>query len=243
MNFAKLKIEYFLIIILIGGMFLIGDNFLTQLNFADNSQHIEKGEKIELTVGDALKQKFIAQQDGLSNVKILFGNRKLKKGYFLEFILADENCQHNFYKKILKGGYNFNSKYLYDFRFPIIINSKNQVYCLKLIYKSDLPKPKKKNRIRLFAGGHYIKNDYVIVNKSGEKKGIKPISLKLSYKNNSMKKDLQELNRRMSQYKPWFLKDKYLTGIIFLAIISTIISSLALIGQVKNKTKSLSKNS
>lgn len=241
-NIKNFKIEYVVLSVLIVGLILISVSFFKQLNFSDNSQQIEKGTKVELIAGDILEQKFIAQHNGLSNIKILFGNRKLLDGSYIKLVLADKNCKNNIFEKTLEEEYNFDSKYLYDFSFPKIKNSKDKQYCLKIELKTEKKwslwrkvknkirknKIHKKCKIRLFEQIH--NNDgignYVVIDKSGKIKvqGKGGVVFRQSYRAVSVGKSFQQLSQRMSQYKPWFLKGNYLTVIFWLAVILSLIS-------------------
>jgi hypothetical protein len=239
MIFKNIKIEYILLSVLLVGLFLIGFNFLKQLSFSDNSQTIKKGERIELSVGDSLKQKIFAKDNGLSKIEILFGNKKLKKNYSLQFILADKNCQKIIRQKILTGEYNFNSKYLYDFNFSKIKDSKNKNYCLRIEYLSRLKKEQldPKNKIRIFAQGESekrsgevgikttdsgITGDLMINSEGGQEKiKLQNISFRTSYQEESVLQSFRQLNQRISQYKPWFFKVGYLKVMLFLALIAS----------------------
>jgi hypothetical protein len=250
MIFKNIKIEHILLSVLLGGLFLVGFNFLKQLSFPDNSRTIKKGERIELSVGDSLKQKIIAKDNGLSKIEILFGNKKLKKNYSLKFILADKDCQKIIRQKILPGEYNFNSKYLYDFNFSKIKDSKNKNYCLRIEYLSRLKKEQidPKNKIRIFTQGESEKRSggvgiktidpgitgNLMINSEGgqEKIKLQDISFRTSYQGASIFQSLQQLNQRISQYKPWFLKAGYLKILLFLTL---IISSYSVQLLFKNK--------
>ena len=230
---------FFLIALLVIGLLLIGISFFRQLSFPDNVPTIEKGKKIELSVGDSLEQKFIAKNNGLNKIEILFGSKKLKKNYSLQFILADKDCQKIIRQKTLAGEYSFNSKYLYGFNFSKIKNSQNKNYCLKIKYFSKLTKEQidPKNKIRIFAqseneelGKEEKKDkikpgnsgDLVINLKSGQEKVIlQNLSFRTSYTEDSVFKSLQKLNQRISQYKPWFLKGGYLNLIVVLMVIGS----------------------
>ncbi len=233
--------------VLVAGLILIGMSFFRQLNFADNSQVIKRGEKIELVDGDVLEQKFVAQHNGLSKIGILFGNRKLQEGSNLNFVLADKNCQKSFFKKTLKGEHNFDSKYLYNFTFPKVDNSKGKGYCLKIGLEVEKEwslwrkikgkiKPEKKTKvqkIRLFEQLSDRRGvaGYILLNKSDKvkNKGSKGVAFTQSYQNKSFVKSFRQLNQRMSQYKPWFLKGGYLMIIFWLAIIFSLIGFVMIV--------------
>jgi len=249
MKFKNFKTEYILLSVSVVGGALIFGSFLKQLNFTNTSQQLERGGRVEIVDGDVIEQKFISQNNRLNNLRILFGNKKLQEYNSVKFTLADKNCQKKISEKVLRGKYDFDSKYLYNFYFPKIKNSKNKEYCLKIKLetekkwstwrkiKSKIWKNKKikMQKVRLFEdvsennsnkisknNSNKIKN-YIIKNKSGkiEGEGQFPIFFQTSYKNKNIWQDLNQLNQRMSQYKPWFLKGKYLTIMLLLVFITT----------------------
>ena len=105
------------------------------------------------------------------------------------------------------------SKNLYEFRFPRIVDSKNKSYCLIATFK---PKKSSAKSIRIFTMGD---------------EENQPLSIRPVYKNNNIFADLNELNRRISQYKPWFLKHYFLYSIIilFLALLAGLVIILIII--------------
>jgi hypothetical protein len=258
-NIKNFKIEYILISVLIVGLVLILGSFFKQLNFADNSQQIKKGERVEIVVGDTLEQKFTSEYDGLSNLKILFGNKTLREENSLQIALADKECRKNIIKKTIEGKYELDSRYLYDFNFPKIDASKNKEYCLKIELKTELQwtflrkikskfkteKKQKTQKIRLFeqdSKKDSIKK-YVIKNKSGKIKiqGQSEVVFRQGHKNDNITKDLQQLNQRMSQYKPWFLKGYCVTIGSVIATILSIVSGVVVFSGKIDKDKKDSK--
>jgi hypothetical protein len=254
MNFKKMKIEYILLGILAVGLVLISGGFFKKLNFADNSQQVERGQRVEIFAGDTIEQRFVSENNGFSNLKILFGNKTLKEGGSLKIVLFDENCKKSIVEKMVVGKYEFDSKYLYDFNFAKIDDSRNKKYCLKMELSTKKEwsllqkikgrlRPEKKQglqKLRLFEqidGRDKSIEGYIIKNKAGKikSKGKGEIVFRQSYKNSTVVKDFQQLNQRMSQYKPWFLKGGYLTAIILFAIILTVGSIMSLVQLIRNK--------
>ena len=240
MKIRKIKMDYIFITILAVGLLLIFASFFRQLNFADNTKQLQKGARVEIFTGDILEQRFISADNKLSNLKILFGNKTLKEGSSLKITLADKKCKKSIIEKTIKGEYEFDSKYLYDFNFPKIDDSKNKEYCLKIKLKTEsewtlLRKIKSKfktekkqgpQKIRLFEQIDKKDNtkNYTIKNESGKIKseGQNKISFRQSYRGDTVISSFQQLNQRMSQYKPWFLKGIYLRMISCLVIILSL---------------------
>ena len=218
MKKVNLQLKRILVGVLIVGLILIGVSFFRQLNFPSGEYVLEKGPRIEIIPGDVLEQKFIADRNGLSNLKILFGGKQLARGYHLDLILADKNCTKEIRKTTLRGGQKFDSKYLYDFKFSKIDDSNNKEYCLKIVYTTTAENPKKKE-VRLFENNSQGHDGQFI---------FRP-----SYKNSTILQDFQQLNQRISQYKPWFLKDLYLKVIILLSVLLTGLSFVVLFNSGK----------
>ncbi len=224
--------------ILIVGLVLIGVSFFKQLNFSDNSQQVARGKRVEIVAGDILEQKFTAQQNGLSNLKILFGSKPLKEDNHLIFILADGKCEKQISKKVLNGKYEFNSKHLYDFSFPKIDYSQDKKYCLKIILEKEVKQgvwqkirnkfkkegKHKRQKIRLFeASNNNNGAENYIVKSDGKVKieGGRQIVFRSGCKNKTIFQDFSQLNQRMSQYKSWFLKGGYLTSVVIVVTVIT----------------------
>ncbi len=237
MILKKIKVEYYLLGMFAVGLFLIDLSFFRQLNFVDNMRQLQKGERVEIFAGDVIKQKFISNKDNLSNLKILFGNKALKEGSSLEIVLAGKNCEKRIAETTIKGVYKFDSKYLYDFKFQKINNSKDKEYCLKVgletesewtllrKIKSKFKTEKKRGpqKVRLFeqVSNEGETKNYIIEGTSGNIKaqGENEIFFQQGYRNDKVMDSFRQLNQRMSQYKPWFLKGLYLQIISWLAIL------------------------
>ena len=247
---GDLQLKNILVGVLVVGLILIGVSFFKQLNFSDNSQRVARGKRVEIVAGDILEQKFTAQQNGLSNLKILFGSKPLKEDNHLIFILADGKCEKQISKEVLKGKYEFNSKYLYDFSFPKIDYSQDKKYCLKITLEKEVKQgvwqkirnefkkegKHKRQKIRLFEASNNSNGveNYIVKNDDGKIKiqGEGQIAFRPGYKNKTIFQDFTQLNQRMSQYKPWFLKGGYLTSIV---IVATVIAGWGIMELFRKK--------
>lgn len=192
--------------------------FALALSFPDTSWEIRKDDKIKIGVYFPVIQKFEAGKNNLSRINILFGKSDAISGKF-SLEVYDENCSRLLREKSVPFQ-TLSSDSTYDFAFSKIKDSKNKTYCLKLFFT---PKNEK------------MKNPYVFIvdnsrpeNKSlfdsGEKQEYpgKSLSFRPAYKNDSWWQDFKELDQRISQYKPWFLKQYYLAILFVLAIILSI---------------------
>lgn len=199
------KIVYFILAVLL--VFLVFYKFSGKFSFPDTGWSLNKGEKIEIKPDYPIEQVFNASRSNLSKIRILFGKSNLKDGGEIKLILSSENCENpirqDFFnrKDMQPDGY-------YDFVFPKIEDSKDKIYCLsidfepeKLVYKSFYSFTSDE----LSPGAKFI-----FVSGTGEKIEDRSLSMRPAYKNNRLWQDVEELNKRISQYKPWYFKHYYL---------------------------------
>ncbi len=205
--FYLLKKNIFLISLLIlFGIILAGIN--QKWSFPDNHWTVEKGTKIKLP-DQGITQKFQADYDGLSQIRILFGNSRVSHGGTLELKISSTDCSHLLRTSKLKL-HSLKSKDTIDFAFSRINHSQGKIYCLNLHF---YPKPKSKHAYLFIIKNSMPQNKYlaignqVIVNQS--------LAMRPAYLNYYLWQNIQELNQRISQYKPWFLKHYFLNFIGF----------------------------
>lgn len=193
---------------------LIFFNFEKTLSFPDQNWKLEKDEKIKIR--NEIIQKFQTDKDGLSKIKILFSDSDTKPGGKFDFKLYEENCQKIIRETTLEIT-SLSSKNTTNFIFPQIKNSKNKIFCLKLSYTQK--KGGKKSNV--FINENTMEqNKFLSVN--GEERKNQSLSMRPAYKNENIFQDFIELNQRISQYKPFFLKHYFLffiiLGFIFLSL-------------------------
>ncbi len=217
-------------------MLAVGLTFWRQFSFPDYLYKLKRGKRVELKAGEKLQQVFLAPDyDGLTAVEILLSGRLKDKNSELKLFLKDGNCQQVLAKRGIKGKRSFNSKYPYLFNFPRIKHSKNRYFCLEIEFTSE--KSSKKNKIRLFVNDWFKEDNqgneqngverkvkerllkpYILNGSSDKNEKKHSIFLRPRYRKIGILRNIDELNRRMSQYKPWFLKGKFLyllTGVVF----------------------------
>ncbi len=179
--------------------------FFSILYFPDSSVPLEKGDPIiEINPDTTTEQKIFSARNGLSKMEFLLRTPGPKKGEIIEIEVADEKCQNTIKKGELKKSF-ISSGNLYEFKFDRILDSEGKTYCLKI-------KPEKK-KFKFFT---MDSNDSRL-----ELQDIpgRSLAIRAVYKNESIGQDLGELNQRISQYKPWFLKHFYLDVIVILFLI------------------------
>ena len=186
--------------------------FASLLYFPDSAIILQKGALQELTVEKPLTQKFTAQRAGLSQVEILLRTPgiKFENGDKVKAELSDENCEIILRSGALEKSF-LNSPNLYLFSFPRLSDSAGKNFCLKLTF---LPQKKTAKNIQIFTMGE-AENQ--------------PLAIRMVYKNSYLWQDLRELNQRISQYHPWFLKNVFLSLIIFGFVIISVLTVTLLI--------------
>ncbi|MDP1833389.1 MAG: hypothetical protein Q8L11_00455 [Candidatus Moranbacteria bacterium] len=203
--------KIFLIIFLIITL-SIAWRFLNLLSFRDSNIVLQKGLTVKLRPRESLQQNFVANRDGLTKVEVLLRSPGIKyeNGDRMEMKLADADC-----KETLRTGYLddsfLNTENLYEFRFDRIPDSQEKEFCLTATFAN---KKENAKSIQFFTMG----------DKEGQSLSIRPV-----YKNAHIWQDFSELNQRISQYKPWFLKHYYLWIITIAFIVFSIASVVILI--------------
>jgi len=218
LNFLKKNI--YIIIIFLLTAFVFG-KFIFSLNFPDAGYLLSTDKDFVLKVApkNSVSQKFSSARDGLTKIDFLLRNFETSSGDQVLMKLADENCskilaEGNIEKSFLSAGS------LYEFSFPRINNSANETFCLIATFE-----PKKKTKAVEF----FLKNDsqdgFLINNSSAQQS----LSMRPVYTNTYWWQNLRELDQRLSQYKPWFLKQYYLAAIAILFVALSIATIVILI--------------
>lgn len=196
-------------------LIVVFGKFFSILYFPDSSVPLEKGDPIiEINPGTTTEQKFVSVRNGLSKMEFLLRTPGPKKGETVKVEVADEKCQKTIKKGELKKSF-ISSGNLYEFKFDPIPDSEGKAYCLKI-------KPEKK-KFKFFT---MDSNDSRL-----ELQDIpdRSLAIRAVYKNESIGQDFSELNQRISQYKPWFLKHVYLDAIIILFLATSVAIVIILI--------------
>lgn len=193
-------------------------------HFPDTAWPLGKDDKLK--VKEEAIQKFEAGRGNLSQIKILFGNSKVGTGGQLILKVYDESCS-NLIRESTNEIAELNSDVARNFTFFPIKDSKEKIYCLKLTYDSKENK-KSTASVSVFAVPNTLpKNiDFSIdgIDLPGQSLSFRP-----GYRNTSWLGNITELDQRISQYKPWFLKAGYLIFIAFGFILFSIAAIVLLI--------------
>ena len=187
--------------------------FESLLYFPDSSILLQKGNTVKLNPESTLTQKFSASKNYLAKIEVLLRGSgvKYKDGDKVTTKIADENCQTILREGEIKDSF-LETQNLHEFEFEPIVDSAGKEFCFIATF---LPKNEKAKSLQFFT-----------MEEENQPYSIRPV-----YKNSSITQDLSELNQRISQYKPWFLKHFYLYAIVilFLATSAAIVVILILV--------------
>ena len=179
--------------------------FESLLYFPDSSILLQKGTPVKLNSESTLTQKFSASKNYLAKIEVLLRGSgvKYKDGDKVATKIADGNCQIILREGELKDSF-LETQNLHEFEFEPIVDSAGEEFCFMATF---LPKNEGAKSLQFFTMGEEENQPY----------SIRPV-----YKNSSITQDLSELNQRISQYKPWFLKHFYLYAIVILFLATSV---------------------
>lgn len=196
------------------------------LAFPDTDWVLAKGEKIPLDGKDRLLQKFVASRDNLKRVELFFGKANLRPGGKITLQVLDENCSGVLRESSLNPS-SVDADNSYIFSFSKIPDSKNQIFCLK---PNFLPEKGVKKSPSLFINENPpAQNISLTSTATNEEWTNRSLAMRPGYQNDNWFQNIEELNQRISQYKPWFLKHYYLYFITFSFILLSILLATLLI--------------
>lgn len=182
--------------------------------FPDTSWIVDKGEKAKISEA-GITETFATSRDGLSQIRILFGNSRVKDGGTLHLDILDApSCTDTLRSSEIHVS-SLGSDDTVNFRFARIPDSAGKTYCLRLTYRTD----KGTGSAIVFvteAAGPAEHSRLVI---DGEERPGQSLSMRPAYRNASFFSDLRELTERISQYKPWFGKGAIIAIVGILSIL------------------------
>jgi hypothetical protein len=195
------------------------------MSFPD-ARTLDKGTAIKIFSGQTFSQKFTASRDNLETIQILLRTPGIKSGDTVTMKLADTSCQTTLREGTLERPF-LSTDDMYLFAFPRIEHSAGEAYCLLLSYQTTISPSK---YLRFFTV-EPDNPDFLLTNTAlNAPINGQTLSLRTVSRNDHFWQDLAELNRRISQYKPWFLKDFFIGTIAILFIVLSITLIAILIG-------------
>ncbi|MFZ1735426.1 MAG: hypothetical protein WAU31_00625 [Candidatus Moraniibacteriota bacterium] len=228
--FQSLSQKIFLVSI-VGLTAIVIANIAHQWGFPDTRFPLEKSEKVKLDETGAM-QTFIATRNELSGINILFGGSQTKNGGTLSIALLNASCQE---KIIEQKGFttSFDTENSFRFSFPPISDSKGKTFCLT----THFAPAKGSKKAAIFVTTNTLPQEALSLSINGEMRPNESLSFRPVYRNKTLLADFVEINQRISQYKPWFLKG------ITLAVITILSIGLTLIFLILAITKDSAKES
>lgn len=223
MNWKKLKNErLWLGLLFVGGLIWILGAFFANLSFPDSSYNfLGSTEKAKLDSGKPISQKFIAKDNNLNQIKIIIGNSNLWPMEKIVFELADSSCESIIARETMTF-LTPEPHIYYRFNFPEIADSQGKEYCFKATYFSTFDRGIERpflgaSEEEQFAGMSYFNEG------NGRLYQDRTLQMRPSYGTRSFVGDLNQLNNRISQYKPVYLKGHALTAIFVTFLLGTLL--------------------
>lgn len=200
--------------------------FATLLYFPASGQTLQKDALVKVHSDETISQQFTAEKNNLAKIEMLLRGPGIDyaKGDKVKMVLADQTCQKKLRIGELEPSF-LASNNLYQFAFPAIPDSAGKTYCLQATFS---PQKSSAKSLQVFVtstpGAPYVLTNVTL----NLKYPNSPLSMRPVYRN-SFWQNLNQLNQRMSQYKPFFLKHYYLWAILILFLALSLVLAVALI--------------
>lgn len=210
-----------LITIFVLGLIWIFGSFFMDLSFPDSSYNfLGATNKVKLDSGKPVTQHFVAKENNLNQIKVILQNAEIQQGEKINFELMDADCENTLAISTHRS-YHSSPFIYYRFRFAEITTSAGQTYCLRITYYSPLDRGSERPYLGASEGEPFTGWSYFneATNRVYENRTLQ---MRPSYGSGSFLGDLQQLNNRLSQYKPEFLKGASLTLLFLAFLIGTI---------------------
>jgi len=196
-----------------------------QWAFPDTNWEVRKDDRASLDAGEFFIQKFAASRNNLKQIEIRFADSKIGEGGEIKLQVYNEACS-NLIREKSRNVASLGADETYNFAFEKISESQGKIFCLKLAFEPKDPEKKA--------------NVYVVSNESRENVSLfdtqknqalpgQSLSMRPGYQADNWRENIEELNQRISQYKPWFLKHYFLYAITFGFILLSIATVVVLI--------------
>lgn len=215
----KLKGEWlWLLVIFVAGLVWISGAFFANLSFPDSSYNfLGETKKAKLDPGKPVTQTFRAEENNLNQVKIMVGNTGLWPTERIVLELADVSCDTVLATETIDFLMPDPHIY-YHFNFPAIPDSQGATYCLRTTYFSGWDRGDKRPYLSASEGESFV--DWSYTNEGNHRTyENRTLQLRPAYGTENFSGDMERLLDRLSQDKPWFLREAALVTLfgVFLA--------------------------
>jgi hypothetical protein len=229
-----IQVESLLAAVFIAGLLWIFGSLAANISFPESDYNfLGESKKVKLDPGQPVFQTFTAIDNNLNQIKIIVGNQELKWGEKIVFELQDESCATTLASDTLTP-LTPDSHIYYRFNFPAQANSQGRQYCFKATYFS--PRDRGNERPYLAATEEEQFRDHSYTNMgNGRTYEGRTLKMRPAYGTGSLWSDLERLNARLSQYKPWFFKETWLTSLTILTVLGSILLTALLLFFPKEK--------
>jgi hypothetical protein len=209
------------------GLFLIGFGlillaFWRWLVFPTDYRLFETSGKIILQPNEALTQLFTAKENNLSQIQIILRDENMPFGEKLTLSIRDENCKDVIRSAQVDWPLHAPKQYDY-FTFPAIPDSKDQTYCLHLLFEAGKKRKHMPYVLTMKDTGN-AQDQILEWKKNGTQKAYAEQSFVFhsSYKTKSAE-TLSEFTRRLSAYKASYFQGNASLWIIAFFLVATVI--------------------
>lgn len=219
------RLSRLLIAILVIGSVSICLSPLLHLSFPESSYNfLGKDKRVELEPGKSVTQVFTASRDGLDRIKIMIGDLDtLGFRDSIHLTLTERDCETLIATDTITW-LTPEPKIYSSFDFDRIDRSAGQSYCLKVSYTAP-NRPKQRPFIAASEGSSFADTAYTDEAKGRTYEG-RSLQMRPSYSHVSFRDNLRELEERLSQYKPVFMKGWIFILGLAVALMSTLFGIL-----------------
>lgn len=185
--------------------------FLNQLHFPDSSRNfLGDTKRAELSTNGPITQVFQAKENGLEGLQVFMGDTDLGFGERIDFALLDASCR-TIIRQASRNMFSLPAIRDIRFVFPPLLSSANTAYCLSIEYHPGFMKKKERPYIRVAEDEQSESLSYTDHGKektyAGRTLEIRPL---YAPDTGSLSARIKELENRLSQYKPAFIKGSML---------------------------------
>lgn len=215
-------------------IFAIGLNFLFKLSFPSPTYNFGKRDATRIFPNFPVIQKFIATRDNLNQIKLGLSNVALNGSEKITIELHDESCENPLVQMDLTS-LSRRTPIFDKFFFSPITDSQNKTYCLKIKYFTENSAIKKSEYPEVLVDAEMLFSESFKNTRPGSNEKAHSLVMCLSYTNDNSLANLAQLRDRISQDKPFFLKNNYLTVISISFLITTLLLFFFILYQAPNK--------